>query len=213
MNEPLADRQPTSHERRSGLSWDESYRDEPAPWDTGRPQPAIVRLAAAGAFGRTVLDAGCGTGENTLHIAAAGAAVLGVDVAETAIAMARRKATARGLHAEFAVADAFRLHLLHRTFDTIVDSGLFHTFDADERTAYAHSLTSVTTPGSRLFILCFGDNGPDLGPHPVSRDALAAPFDHDPDWHVADIAPEIIETRFTPDGAPAWLATVERLAG
>ncbi|MBF6180737.1 class I SAM-dependent methyltransferase [Nocardia otitidiscaviarum] len=211
MNEPPADRQPTSHERRSGLSWDESYRDEPAPWDTGRPQPAIVRLAAAGAFGRTVLDAGCGTGENTLHIAAAGAAVLGVDVAETAIAMARRKATARGLDAEFAVADAFRLHL-HRTFDSIVDSGLFHTFDADERTAYAHSLTSVTTPGSRLFILCFGDNGPDPGPHPVSREALTAPFD-DPAWQVADIAPEIIETRFAPDGAPAWLATVERLAG
>ncbi|WP_052372976.1 class I SAM-dependent methyltransferase [Nocardia otitidiscaviarum] len=212
MNGPLADRQPTSHERRSGRSWDDSYRDEPAPWDTGRPQPAIVRLAAAGAFGRTVLDAGCGTGENTLHIAAAGARVLGVDVAETAIAMARRKAAARGLDAEFAVADAFRLHLLDRTFDTVVDSGLFHTFDADERTAYAHSLTSVTTPGARLFILCFGDAGPDPGPHPVSRDALAAPFDHDPGWQVTDIAPEVIETRFAQVGAPAWLATIERIA-
>ena len=36
-----------------------------------------------------VLDAGCGTGENTPHIASRGPSVLGVDVAETALAIAR----------------------------------------------------------------------------------------------------------------------------
>ena len=38
-------RRPTSHERRAGQPWDASYRDRPPPWDIGRPQPAIVRLA------------------------------------------------------------------------------------------------------------------------------------------------------------------------
>lgn len=60
---------PTSHERLTGLPWDASYHDGPAPWDIGRPQPAIVRLASEGKLAGAVLDAGCGTGENALHVA------------------------------------------------------------------------------------------------------------------------------------------------
>lgn len=72
----------------------------PAPWDLGRPQPAIVRVAAAGAFAGAVLDAGCGSGENALHVATLGLPVLGVDVAETALAMAReRPVSLRDVHA------------------------------------------------------------------------------------------------------------------
>jgi 2-polyprenyl-3-methyl-5-hydroxy-6-metoxy-1,4-benzoquinol methylase len=61
---------------------------QPTPWDIGRPQPALVRLAAEGGFAGAVLDAGCGTGENALHVAALGLQVLGVDVAETAVSTA-----------------------------------------------------------------------------------------------------------------------------
>ena len=84
----------------TGRPWDASYRDGPAPWDIGTPQPVVVRLAAAGAFAGAVLDVGCGTGENTLHIAALGLSVLGVDVAETAVEMARRKSRERGIDAD-----------------------------------------------------------------------------------------------------------------
>jgi len=97
----------------AGQPWDASYRgDEPAPWDIGQLQSAVVRLASQGGFAGAVLDAGCGTGENTLHLAALGLPVLGVDVAETALAMARAKAHDRAIAVEFAVADAFQLERL-----------------------------------------------------------------------------------------------------
>src|SRR5262249_26782222 len=96
-DDPFSGGRPTSHERRSGLPWDASYHDGPAPWDIGRPQPAIVRLASKGGFAGAVLDAGCGTGENALHIASLGLSVLGVDVAETALAIAKQKAHDRGI--------------------------------------------------------------------------------------------------------------------
>src|SRR5579863_5606005 len=105
----MRDRRPTSHEWRAGQPWNASYRDGPAPWDTGRPQPAIVRVASQGGFAGAVLDVGCGTGENALHLASLGLAVLGVDVAETALEMARAKAADRGIAVEFAPADALRL--------------------------------------------------------------------------------------------------------
>src|SRR5690349_1328384 len=104
-DDPFRGRQPTSHERMTGLPWDASYHSGAAPWDIGRPQPAIVRLASEGRFTGSVLDAGCGTGENSLHVASLRLSVLGIDVAETALAIARKKAAERGIAAEFAVAD------------------------------------------------------------------------------------------------------------
>jgi SAM-dependent methyltransferase len=158
-----------------------------------------------------VLDAGCGTGENALHIASLGLRVLGIEVAETAVAMAREKAETRGIDAEFAVADAFELGRLGRRFETVLDCGLFHTFDGDERRGYVASLASVTGRGATLHVLCFSDVGPDSGPHPVSREELRAAFDDAGGWRVTTIAPERCATRFHADGAPAWLATIERL--
>ena len=209
---PDVGRPPTSHERMSGRPWDASYYDGPAPWDVGRPQPTVARLALEGGFAGTVLDAGCGTGENSLLVAALGLPVLGVDVAETALSIAREKAAARGIAAEFEWADALRLELLGRRFDTVLDCGLFHSFDGSERPGYVASLASVTEPGATLYVLCFSDESPDTGPHPVSRDELTAPFAAAPGWDIAAVEEDRVLTRFHDDqGAPAWLATVRRI--
>jgi SAM-dependent methyltransferase len=210
-DDPFDGRQPTSHERLSGQPWDASYYHCPAPWDIGRPQPTIVRVASEGGFAGAVLDAGCGTGENALHVASLGLPVLGVDVAETAVAMARKKARDRGIQVEFAAADAFQLERLGRRFETVMDCGLFHTFDGDERTRYVESLASVTAHDGTLYVLCFSQEGPDTGPHPISQEELRAAFRSGSGWNVAAIEPDRIQTRYHHDGAPAWLATIKRI--
>jgi SAM-dependent methyltransferase len=205
-------RPPTSHERRAGAPWDASYLDGPAPWDTGQPQPAVVRLAAEGGFAGAVLDAGCGTGENALHVASLGLPVLGFDVAETALAMAREKAGHRGISAEFVAADALQLEGLGRRFETVLDCGLFHTFDGEERPGYVASLASVTERDGTLYVLCFSDGGPGTGPHPISQQELRAAFSPGTGWHVAAIEPDRVQTRYHDDhGAPAWLAAIKRI--
>jgi SAM-dependent methyltransferase len=201
----------TSHERMTGLLWDASYHDGPAPWDIGRPQPAIVRVASKGGFAGAVLDAGCGTGENALHVASLGLSVLGVDVAETALAMARQKAADRGIEVEFAVADVFHMERLGRRFKTVMDCGLFHTFDADERPEYVASLASMTERHGTLYVLCFSDEGPDTGPHPVSGEELRAAFNTSNVWNVLDVERDRVQTRFHDNGAPAWFATIKRI--
>jgi SAM-dependent methyltransferase len=210
-DDPFSGRHPTSHERMTGLPWDASYHDGPPPWDIGQPQPAIVRLASEGGFAGAVLDAGCGTGENALHVASLGLSVLGVDVAETALAIARRKAGDRGIEVEFAAADAFQLERLGRRFETVLDCGLFHTFDRDERPGYVASLASVTEHDGTLYVLCFSNDGPDTGPHPISQEELRAAFNASTGWNVAAIEPDRIQTRYHDDGAPAWFATIKRI--
>ena len=209
--DPFGDRHPTSHERMTGLPWDASYHDSCPPWDIGQPQPTVVRLASEGDFAGSVLDAGCGTGENALHVASLGLPVLGVDVAETALAIARAKAADRGIEVGFAVADAFALERLGRRFTTVLDCGLFHTFDGEERPRYVASLASVTEPGGTLYVLCFSDEGPDSGPHPISQDELRAAFNPGTGWTVTAIEPDRVQTNIHLDGAPAWLSTIKRI--
>jgi SAM-dependent methyltransferase len=204
-------RQPTSHERMAGQHWDASYSNGPAPWDIGHPQSAIVRLASEGRFAGAVLDAGCGTGENTLLVASRGLSVLGFDVAETALAAAREKAEARGIKAEFVAADALRLDHLGRKFQTVLDCGLFHTFNADERLKYVASLASVTARDGIVYVLCFSEEGPDTGPHPIRQEDLRAAFSAVNGCNIVSIIAERIHTRFHANGAPAWLATIQRI--
>jgi hypothetical protein len=92
----------------------------------------------------------------------------------------------------------------------VLDCGLFHTFDGEERARYVAGLGWVTEPGGTLFLLCFSDEGPDPGPHPVGQDELRAAFGTGTGWEVAAVEPDRIRTRFHDEGAPAWLATITR---
>jgi SAM-dependent methyltransferase len=191
--------------------FDNAYRDGGIPtWDIGRPQGALVRLAGSGLVVGSVLDVGCGTGENALHLAGRGHAVLGVDFATAAIERATAKAADRAITAEFLVADALDLAALGRTFDTVLDVGLFHTFDDAERPRYAASLGAVLRPGGRAFLLCWSDRNPfGRGPRRVSPGEIRQTFRDG--WRVETVYPEWLETRL-PDGRiHAWLARVLRI--
>ncbi len=191
--------------------FDNAYRDGGTPtWDVGRPQGALVRLAKSGLIVGSVLDAGCGTGENALHLAALGHPVLGVDVAAAAIERATGKAADRGLAVEFLVADALDLASLGRTFDTVLDVGLFHTLSDAERPRYAASLGTLLRPGGRAFLVCWSDRNPfGRGPRRVSPGEIRGTFRDG--WRVEAIDPEWLETRL-PDGRiHAWLARIARV--
>jgi cyclopropane fatty-acyl-phospholipid synthase-like methyltransferase len=193
-------------------SWDASYTAEHAPpWDIGEPQPAFARLAAGGLLDGQVLDAGCGTGEHAMLAAASGADAVGVDVSATAIARAKGKAADRGLLVRFEVADALSLSDLGLTFDTVIDSGLFHVLDDADRTAYVSSLANVLEPGGICYLMCFSDRQPgDFGPRRVTQEELRAAFADG--WTVRSIVADTftVNRSFGITTAQAWLATIDR---
>ncbi len=178
-------------------SWDDSYTaTSPPPWDISRPQPAFVRLAEGGLLSGRLLDSGCGTGENTLLAAGAGADAVGVDIAPHAIERARAKAAERGVSARFEVADALNLGQLGLTFDTVIDSGVFHVFDDENRARYVASLGSVLRPGGTCYLLCFSDRQPgDFGPRRIRQEELRAAFSDG--WTVVDIEADTFDVNAT----------------
>jgi cyclopropane fatty-acyl-phospholipid synthase-like methyltransferase len=198
----------------TGGSWDDAYQQNAAPWDIGRPQPAIVRIAEWGGLIEPVLDSGCGSGEHALLAASMGLEVKGVDVAGTAIERARGKARQRGLSAEFIVGDVLALDRIERLdppFRTVLDVGCFHTFANADRPLYAASLASVTDTGALLHLLCFSEQTPGTdGPRRVTEGEISATFSRD--WVVDSIEPDsfAVSNLWSGPTPSAWLARIVR---
>jgi len=198
----------------TGGSWDEAYRENNVPWDIGRPQPAILRIAEWGGLVEPVLDSGCGSGEHALLAASMGLEVKGVDVAQTAIERARAKARGRGLSVEFIVGDVLALDEIARLeppFRTVVDIGCFHTFSNADRPLYASSLAAVTETGSVLHLLCFSELTPGTdGPRRVTQGEIAGTFSRE--WQVESIEPDTFAVSNLWNGPTpsAWLARIVR---
>jgi cyclopropane fatty-acyl-phospholipid synthase-like methyltransferase len=188
--------------------FDVAYEGTP-PWDIGRPQAIIVRLAEADEIARSVLDVGCGTGENALYLAARGHDVLGVDAAPVAIERATAKARDRGVEAEFVAWDALRVAELGRTFDTGIDVGLFHSFRDEERPVFARNLHAVLEPGGRHFMLCWSErNEWGYGPRRVTQAEIRETFAEG--WTVESIEDAPFETNVADWSIHAWLASITR---
>jgi SAM-dependent methyltransferase len=201
-------------------TFDTAYETESAPWVIGEPQPAIVELEREGRIRGAVLDAGCGSGEHTLHLAAHGYDVLGIDFSAFAIEQARANASRRGVPAPFDVADALLLGGEPR-FDTVVDSALFHVFSPEDQAAYTRSLHVVCRPGALVHVLALADTEPGSGPR-ISDTAIRAAFTDG--WVLEDLCPS--EYRYIADAdearrlgvevgahadTAAWLARARRL--
>jgi SAM-dependent methyltransferase len=191
-----------------GFEW--AYRNGVPPWDIGRPQPAIVRLAEQGMIAGDVLDVGCGTGENALYLASRGLGVVGVDAAPTAIEQAQAKARLQGSGATFVAADALGLEGLGRMFDVAVDCGLFHTFSDADRIRFERSLHRALRADGRYVLLCFNEHQPgELGPRRVTQAEIRATFATG--WTVDSIVAERFTAHLPGDGAHAWLALLTRI--
>jgi ubiquinone/menaquinone biosynthesis C-methylase UbiE len=196
--------------------WDAAYADEsdPPPWVIDEPQPEVVALLERQLIGGRLLDSGCGTGEHSLLAAANGATVTGVDISQKAVETARRKAEDRGVDVDFAVASMLEpLPFDDGVFDTVLDSGVFHSFAGAEQRAYVDNLTRVTRLDGRLHLICFSEHQSgegEWGPRRITQAEIRAAFADT--WSVDEIEPAIYRINEFHDTThvKAWRALLRR---
>jgi SAM-dependent methyltransferase len=197
------------HSTRRIEDFEAAYATGTPAWDIGEPQPAFRELADAGRLTGRVLDIGCGTGEHALMAAAIGLDATGLDAADNAIAIARDKAERRSLTVDFITGNALELAGLGRSFDTVLDCGLFHVLSDPDRAALVHSLHSCLLAGGCYFMLCFSDQEPgDWGPRRIRQEEIRQAFADG--WQVESIEPSRIRTTTQAADVRAWLATLVR---
>src|ERR1700727_364601 len=124
----------------------------------------------------------------------------------------RPRSPGRPLAARFEVADALALERLAFTVDTVIDSGVFHVFNDDDRARYVASLAAALKPGGVCYLMCFSDRQPGTwGPRRVSADELRAAFSDG--WVVESITADTFDVNPVEGttGVQAWLATITRL--
>jgi SAM-dependent methyltransferase len=79
--------------------------------------------------GKTVLDLGCGTGENIIPLLKRGARVIGIDISPDLIAIARKRLQDANLEATLADGDAHDTGLPYESVDVIFSMALIHHLD------------------------------------------------------------------------------------
>jgi SAM-dependent methyltransferase len=191
----------------------ESIYEGVAPWDVGEAQPALTELFSALPPKGPVLDVGCGPGDLAIALARLDLAVLGVDFAESAIALAREKVASLPADVAhrlgFRVGDALRPSAFGRDFGAVVDSGFLHLFDLEERDVFAVELANALRPGGRYYLLAFAVTFPvPHSPREVSVDELRSRFSAEQGWLVRDCRQAEFQSRVGP--VPAIRACIER---
>ena len=149
-------------------------------WSLGRyertaeqllPAARLVVERAAPRVGERVVDVGCGSGNAALLAAERGARVTGVDPAARLLDVAREEAAARGLDADFALAEAAALPLADGEADVVLS--VFGLIFAPDPQAAAAELDRVTAPSGRIVLSAWIPGGGMSDAIRVSREAVA----------------------------------------
>lgn len=115
-----------------------------------RMRRRVARLAEIGP-GMRVLDVATGTGKQAFAFADAGAEVVGLDLSESMLRIARRKAGARTI--TFQEGDARALPFADASFDRSCVSFGLHEMPASVRREALRELARVTRPDGRIVIV------------------------------------------------------------
>jgi SAM-dependent methyltransferase len=111
----------------------------------------LLRLVDFNGYkGRAVLEVGCGAGVDLARFARGGAAVTGVDLAASAIALAKANFEQQGLAAEFHVANGERLPFADEAFDLVYAHGVVQ-YTADPRRLIEECRRVVKPGGQAIF--------------------------------------------------------------
>jgi SAM-dependent methyltransferase len=108
--------------------------------------PRLVDFS--GYRGKRVLEVGCGAGTDLVRFARSGAAVTGVDLSSSAVALARQNFSQQGLPADLREADGEHLPFPDSTFDFVYAHGVVQ-YTADDR-ALVDECRRVLKPGGTV---------------------------------------------------------------
>ena len=164
-------------EKRPAEHWEQRYRTGDLPWDSGEVEPQLRQvLDQLHISGQRALEIGCGTGTNAIELARRGFEILALDVSQSAIDMATRKAEAAGVKGVM-----FQCHDIIESLPVepasthlVFDRGCFHAVADEDRLVFSQRVADALRPGGYWLCLCGNaDETTEGGPPRLSAAQIA----------------------------------------
>ncbi len=145
----------------SATDWEAHYQSGDTPWEKGAASPALLEALARVSLRGRILVPGCGLGHDARALAAAGAEVVGIDIAPSAIAAARANP---GVAKErYELADLFALPAAMRSaFDWVWEHTCYCALPPAQRSDYVRAVAGALRPGGELLGVFYLDPGQPL---------------------------------------------------
>jgi SAM-dependent methyltransferase len=159
--------------------WESHYRSGDMPWEKGAAHPALIAFLKSNPVHGRVLVPGCGTGHDVRALAATADEVVGLDIAPSAVAAAKKHPAVGG--ESYVLGDLFALTPKMRgAFDAVFEHTCFCAIDPSLRADYVAAVAGALRPGGHLLAIFYLDPGRDPGesgpPFGVTREELDALF-------------------------------------
>ncbi len=134
--------------------WNERYRGQDTPWDSGLPSRELRRVIDVESIPRgRAIELGCGTGTNALLLAESGFDVTAVDCAALALERAKQRAADRQFAIDFIEADISKFEYAGDPFPFVFDRACYHCVRGIDLNGFLKTLECITTAGSRYLVL------------------------------------------------------------
>jgi SAM-dependent methyltransferase len=149
------------------------YKSGDTPWDVGQPDFNLIETVTNNPIPScTVLDVGCGTGDNSIWLAQNRFQVIGTDTSDIAIEKAKEKASEANVKCDFILVDFLKNKIEGASFGFVFDRGCFHSFSsADDRRRFAQNAADHLYKDG-LWLTIVGNADEDRkGPGPRQRTA------------------------------------------
>lgn len=154
--------------------WNRAYEENDTPWDKGVPSPPLREYLSKQELAGRVLVPGCGTGHDVRMLAAQGAAVVGMDIAPSAVRKAEQFPKVAG--ERYVVGDFLNLDPQYEaSFDWVVEHTCLCALEPSQREAYAAAVAKALAPQGHLLAVFYrevSDYTGDGPPHPISVEQI-----------------------------------------
>jgi len=135
------------------------------PWNMKEPPDILRSIVETGKVNPCrAIELGCGAGNNVIYLAQYGFNVTGVDISESAIKIAKRSASEKGIDCNFITADLRGdMSEVKDTFDFAYDWEVMHHMFPEDREAYINNVYKMLSPGALYLSVCFSEESAQFG--------------------------------------------------
>ncbi len=191
--------------------WNNRYRENEIPWDTGSPDSILVRTIDDFPINPgKALELGCGTGTNSLWLAEKGFHVTGLDISELAIETAVKKSSGASKPARFLCMDFLKEPMEEGEFSFVFDRGFFHSLGSARAQSRAASRIRDVLGKGGLWLSIIGscDSPPrETGPPMLSARDIVKTVE--PYFMILELSAEKMDSK-RPEPPPAWKCIMRR---